>query len=56
MHMGLESVGDRLFIRCYSFYFSTKYNTLSINTDQEIISAASLFLLPIQRTTAIKLL
>ena len=56
MHMGVESVDERLFIHSYSFYYSTKYNILSINTDQGIVSATSLFLLPIQRTTAIKLL
>ena len=51
-HMGIESVDVRLIISCYSFILN-KIQHFSINTVQGIVSAASLFLLPIQRTTAI---
>ena len=44
------------FYQLLFIYSSTKYNTLSIKTDQGIVSAASLFVLPNQRKTAIKLL
>ena len=44
------------FYQLLFIYSSTKYNTLSLNTDQAIVSAASLFLLPIQRTTTNMLL
>ena len=55
-HTDVESIDEHLFYQLLFIYSSTKYNTLSINTDQGIVSADSLILLPIQRTTAIKLL